>query len=74
MSPESLEASITRLVRMQTEPSKVMREIRKLHPEVSKKQIIRAAFAMMIEHADEDVEASRELQNFGIASSPSAAD
>jgi hypothetical protein len=74
LNPESLDASIDRLVKMQTEPGKMMKEIRKLHPKASKKQIIRAAFALMIENADRDLAASRALQNFGISAGRSAAD
>lgn len=67
MPDESLDATLARLVKERGSPKRVMQDVQRLHPKVSKKQIIRAAFAQMIERAEDDLDASRALQDFAIA-------
>lgn len=67
MSDESLDAALARLVKQRGSPKKLMQEVQRLFPKASKKQIIRAALAQMIERAEEDVETSRALQDFAIS-------
>ena len=66
MAGETLEAALARLVKERGAPKKIMQDVRKLFPKASKKQIIRAAFAQMIERAENDLETSRVLQDFAI--------
>lgn len=68
MNPESLEQTISRILAVTPDPDAALKAIRKIHPKVSKKQIIRAAFGVMIDNSAKDLEASRALQNFAIAS------
>lgn len=67
MSDESLDAALARLVKQRGSPKKLMQEVQRLFPKASKKQIIRAAFAQIIERAEADVETSRVLQDFAIS-------
>ena len=67
MTEKSLDATLTRLVKERGSPKTIMQEVQRLYPKVSKKQIIRAAFAQMIERAEDDLEASRVLQDFAIS-------
>lgn len=66
MAHETLESALARLVMERGAPRKVMQDVRKLFPKASKKQIIRAAFSLMIERSEKDIEASRMLQDFAI--------
>lgn len=67
MSDETLEQSLVRLVAERRSPKEIMQQLQKLHPKASKKQIIRIAFAQMIDRVESDLDASRELQGFAIS-------
>ncbi|KFC68205.1 hypothetical protein FF80_01929 [Devosia sp. LC5] len=69
---ETLEATLAKLAKERGSHKAIMKEVRKLYPRASKKQIIRAAFAQMIERAEEDLDSSRPLQDFAIAERSSA--
>ena len=69
---ETLEATLAKLAKERGSPKAIMAEVQRLYPKASKKQIIRAAFAQMIERAEEDLDASRRLQSFAIAERSSA--
>lgn len=69
---ETLEATLARLAKERGSPKAIMEEVRKLYPKASKKQIIRAALAQMIERTEEDLDVSRRLQDFAIAERSSA--
>jgi len=68
----TLEATLSKLAKERGSPKAIMEEVRRIYPRASKKQIIRAAFAQMIERAEEDLDASRQLQHFAIAERSSA--
>ena len=68
MKTESLEQTIVSVLAATPQPKDALKAIRKAHPKVSKKQIIRAAFGVMIDKSAGDLEASRALQNFAISS------
>ncbi|KQT47010.1 hypothetical protein DevBK_17105 [Devosia sp. BK] len=67
MKTESLEQTIVRVLAEMPKPDDALKTIRKAHPKVSKKQIIRAAFGVMIDKSAVDLETSRALQNFAIS-------
>lgn len=67
MKTESLEETIVRVLAETPQPKDALKNIRKAHPKVSKKQIIRAAFGVMIDKSAADLETSRKLQNFAIS-------
>lgn len=51
MPKPSLEATILRLAHHYKEPEDLLKAVRKAHPEASKKDVIHAVFATMIEAA-----------------------
>jgi hypothetical protein len=67
MKNEPLEETIVRVVSEHRDPKSTIQAIRRLHPKASKKQIIRAAFSVMIERSETDADASRDLQSFAIS-------
>ncbi|UXN75900.1 hypothetical protein N8D56_27300 (plasmid) [Devosia sp. A8/3-2] len=69
---ETLETTTAKLAKERGSPKTIMEEVRRLYPRASKKQIIQAAFAQMIERAEEDLDASRRLQDLAIAERSSA--
>lgn len=68
MKTENLEQTIVSVLAATPQPKDALKAIRKAHPKVSKKQIIRAAFGVMIDKSAGDLETSRALQNFAISS------
>lgn len=67
MKSEPLEETIVRVVSEHRDPKTTIQAIRRIHPKASRKQIIRAAFSVMIERSESDAEASRDLQSFAIS-------
>ena len=67
MKSEPLEDTIVRVVSERRDPKSTIQAINRAHPKASKKQIIRAAFSVMIEKSASDAEASQALQNFAIS-------
>lgn len=47
-------------------PDKLVHAVRAVHPEATKKEIIRAAFAAVIALAEADPERARALQDFAL--------
>lgn len=66
MKSEPLEQTIARIVAEHRDLKSTMQAIRGAHPKASKKQIIRAAFSIMIEKSERDADTSRQLQAFAI--------
>jgi hypothetical protein len=62
-----IQATLAKLLRPEVTPKRLLKETKKAHPEASKGDIIRAAFASMIELADKDPGAASLLQGFAIA-------
>ena len=58
--------TLLKLAKPKMSPKELLRETRKLHPEASKKDIVRAAFASIIAVADEDGETALALHDFAI--------
>ena len=63
---EDIQRTLLRLAKPKMSPKDLLRETRKLHPEASKKDIVRAAFASIIAVADEDGEKALTLQDLAI--------
>ncbi len=55
-------------------PRDLMSAVRKAHPEAKKKEVIRAAFAAMIELSDRQPFTAKQLQDFAISNRGSEAD
>lgn len=64
---EGVERSLVELVKAGQKPKDLIEAVRKRHPKVSKKQIVRAAFSSLIKIADDDEDKARALQGFAIA-------
>jgi hypothetical protein len=63
---ENIQETLLKLARPKMSPKDLLRETRKVHPEATKKDIVRAAFASIIAVADSDVEKALALQNFAL--------
>lgn len=65
-SSDDIRATLMKLARPKMTPKDLLRETRKAHPKATKKEIVRAAFASLIEVADTDVEKALSLQDFAL--------
>jgi len=63
---EDIQRTLLRLAKPKMSPKDLLRETRKVHPEASKKDIVRAAFASIIAVADEDGEKALTLQDLAL--------
>lgn len=63
---EDIQRTLLKLAKPKMSPKDLLRETRKLHPEASKKEIVRAAFASIIAVADHDADKALALQDFAI--------
>lgn len=63
---DSLEDTLVRLAVPNISADALLRQVRELHPDASKKAIIRAAFAAMISAAERDADKSLLLQDFAL--------
>jgi hypothetical protein len=63
---EDIQLTLAKLMRPDASPKQVLKDARKAHPEASKSDIIRGAFALMIALAEKDPEAAVMLQDFAI--------
>jgi len=63
---EQIQKTLLSLAKPKMSPKDLLRETRKVHPEASKKDIVRAAFASLIAVADEDGEKALTLQEFAL--------
>ncbi|CAN7497782.1 hypothetical protein LJR234_003603 [Mesorhizobium amorphae] len=53
--------TLIRVVTPEMTPKQLIKAARKVHPHASKKNIVRAAFFLIISHADQDVGKSKKL-------------
>lgn len=63
---EDIQRTLIKLAKPKMSPKDLLRETRKIHPEASKKDIVRAAFASLIAVADDDADKALVLQDFAI--------
>lgn len=63
---EDIRATLLRLARPRMSPKELLRQVRRAHPEASKKEIIRAAFATVITAVDSDIDKALLLQDFAL--------
>jgi hypothetical protein len=63
---DELAATLLDLIKREVPPKKMLKSVQKQHPKASKKQIVLAAFAMMIDAASKDPETARKLHGFAI--------
>ncbi|UCI10416.1 hypothetical protein [Mesorhizobium sp. B1-1-8] len=70
MNTDEMQAIADTLMRVVTpdmKPKQLMKAVKKLHPNASKRGIARAAFYSIIAHAEEDQGKAKNLQAFAIA-------
>jgi hypothetical protein len=67
MKNSDLEKAIEELAAEGLKPKAMMDAVKKRYPKATKKEIIRAAFAKMIDTSSQNLELSRNLQAFAIA-------
>ena len=60
-------ATIGRLTAHYSEPTELLKAIRKEHPKAMKKEIMLAVFAVMIDLAESDPAKAKRLHSFGIS-------
>lgn len=63
---EDIKTTLLRLARPRMSPKELLRQVRRAHPEASKKEIIRAAFATVITTVDSDIDKALLLQDFAL--------
>lgn len=63
---DPIEATLLRLATPRMSPKELLRQARKLHPDASKKEIVRAAFASIIAVSGSDIDKALILQDFAI--------
>ena len=63
---EEIQKTLLKLARPKMSPKDLLRETKKLHPEATKKDIVRAAFASLIAVVDNDSEKALVLQDFAL--------
>lgn len=63
---EDIKITLLRLARPRMSPKELLRQVRRAHPEASKKEIIRAAFATVITTVDSDIDKALLLQDFAL--------
>jgi hypothetical protein len=69
VSSAELQTTLARLIQQPgVKPGRLLRQLKDAHPEATKGDIVRAAFASMIALADRDPELALALQDFAIAS------
>lgn len=63
---EDIKTTLLRLARPRMSAKELLRQVRRAHPEASKKEIIRAAFATVITAVDSDIDKALILQDFAL--------
>jgi len=63
---EEIQKTLLKLAKPKMSPKDLLRETKKLHPEATKKDIVRAAFASLIAVVDNDSEKALVLQDFAL--------
>lgn len=61
-----LKASIANAMKSSSKPKEVLKSLRRQHPDVKSKDFALAAFSVMIEVSDSNVDLARTLQEFGL--------
>ena len=64
---EKLKAAIVKSVQSKSKPKEVLKVLRKEYPKAKSKDLALAAFALMIEVADQDDELAAALHEFGLS-------
>ena len=65
-SEADLHATLVELLRPDTTPKQLLKQLEKAHPKASNKEIIRAALGLMISVADSDPAKAAQLQDFAL--------
>ncbi len=65
-SEEKIQGTLLKLAKPKMSPRELLKQTRKAHPDASKKEIIRAAFASIIAVADSDIDKALLLQDFAL--------
>jgi hypothetical protein len=65
-SVAEIQATLLRLARPKMAGDVLLSEVKRLHPEASKKEIMRAAFATVIAVVDHDIDQALILQEFAL--------
>ena len=65
-SHPSIEETLLTKLRPGITPNELVRAVRAVHPEATKKEIIQAAFAAVIAFAEVDPDKARALQDFAL--------
>jgi hypothetical protein len=63
---EQIGATLLRLASPKMSPKELLKQTRKLHPDASKKEIVRAAFASIIAVSGSDIDKALLLQDFAL--------
>jgi hypothetical protein len=63
---DEIGVTLLRLASPKMSPKELLRQTRKLHPDASKKEIVRAAFASIIAVSSSDIDKALLLQDFAI--------
>jgi hypothetical protein len=63
---ETIEETIARLLEPGVSPKQLLKAVQENHPKASRKDVVHAAFAMMIDVVDTDPGRALILQRFGI--------
>lgn len=66
-SKPSITETLKSLANSAESPKAIMAAVRKAHPDLKKKEVIRAAFSVMIELADKHPMTAKQMQDFAIA-------
>ncbi len=64
---EQLKVEIAKGIRISNKPSDILKHVRKQYPKAKSRELALAAFALMIEVADQDGELAAALCEFGLS-------
>jgi hypothetical protein len=65
-TPEDIQSTLLRLARPKMSGKELLRQVKRAHPEASKKEIVHAAFASVISVVDHDLDKAIALQDFAL--------
>ncbi len=65
-STADIQATLMRLAKPKMSAKELLRQVKRAHPEASKKEIVQAAFAAVISVVDTDLDKALALQDFAI--------
>ena len=63
---DQIEVTLLRLATPKMSPKELLKQAKRAHPNASKKEIVRAAFASLIAVSDSDIDKALILQNFAL--------